>query len=64
MEGLAVNITVVAVLELSTERALLRIGFAAYATEYAVMGLAVETTGCDALKLHHKLLHERCLLLS
>ena len=52
MEGLAVNTTVATVLEFAakvTERALLRL--AADAKEYAVIGPAVETTGCGALKL-------------
>ena len=52
MEGLAVNITVATMLELVakvTERVPLRL--ADDAKEYAVIGLAVETTGCGALKL-------------
>ena len=54
MEELTGNITVAAVLVFAadhevTGRALLRL--AADATEYAVIGLAVETTKCGALKL-------------
>ena len=56
MKGLTFNIAVAVVLELAaevTERALLRplLRLAAYVTEYAMIGLAVKTTGCDALKL-------------
>ena len=49
---LTIDATVAAVLQFVdkvTERALLRL--AADAIEYAATGLAVETTGCDALKL-------------
>ena len=54
MEGITVNTKVAVVLDLIsvvTERALLRV--VADATEYAMIGLAVETTGCDALKLQY-----------
>ena len=49
---LTVDATVAVVLQLVaevTKRALLRVS--ADATEYAEKGLAVETTGCDVLKL-------------
>ena len=57
MEGLTVNITVTAMLgninlglaAEVTERTLLR--FAVDAIEYAVIGLAMETRVCSALKL-------------
>ena len=48
MKGLSVNITVAVVLNLVTERALLRL--AADATEYVLIGLGIET-GCDVVKM-------------